>query len=92
MKCCRAENRVNMVNEVELAETSSSDSEVFLCKVSTNEHKPWTADIIVNQGCVTFELDLGADVTVLPPSTYYKSINRFCAKPKRSCMVLADMS
>ena len=92
MKCCRAENRVNMVNEVELAETSSSDSKVFLCKVSTNEHKPWTADIIVNQGCVTFELDLGTDVTVLPPSTYYKSINRFCAKPKRRCMVLADMS
>ena len=73
-----------MVNEVELAETSSSDSEVFLGKVSANEHKPWKADIIVNQ-------DSGADFTVLQPSAYNKSINRFCAKPKRSCMVLADM-
>ena len=35
-----------MVSEVELAETSSSDSEVFLGEVSANEHKPWTADII----------------------------------------------
>ena len=33
-KCCRAKSRVNMVNEVELAETSSSDSDVFLGKVS----------------------------------------------------------
>ena len=33
-KCGRAKSRVNMVNEVELAETSSSDSEVFLGKVS----------------------------------------------------------
>ena len=33
-KCSRAKGRVNMVNEVELAETSSSDSEVFLGKVS----------------------------------------------------------
>ena len=91
-KCCHAKSRVNMVNEEELAETSSSDSEVFLGKVSTHEHKPWTADIIVNEGCVTFKLDFGADVTVLPPSTYYKSINCFCAKPKRSRVVLADMS
>ena len=81
-----------MVNEVELAETSGSDSEVFLSKVSTEEHKPWTADIIVNEGCVTFRLDFGTVVTVLPPSTYYKSINCFCAKPKRSSMVLANMS
>ena len=76
---------------MELAETSISDSEVFLGEVSANEHKPWKADIIVNQDCVTFKLDSGADVTVLPPSAYYKSMNRFCAKPKRSCMVLADM-
>ena len=34
LNCCRAKSRVNMVNEVELAETSSSDSEVFLGKVS----------------------------------------------------------
>ena len=81
-----------MVHEVELAETSSSDSEVFLGKVSTDEHKPRTADIIVNEGCVTFKLNFGADVTVLPPSTYYKSINCFCAKPKRSSMVLANTS
>ena len=33
-KCCRAKSRLNMVNEVELAETSSSDSEVFRGKVS----------------------------------------------------------
>ena len=91
-KCCRAKSRVNMVNEMELAETSTSDSEVFLGKVSTNEHKPWTADIIVSQGCGTFKLDFGAEVTILPSSTYNRSINRFCAKPKRSCMVLADMS
>ena len=91
-KCCRAKGRVNMVSEVESAESSSSYSEVFLGKVSTNEHKPWTAAIIVSQGCLTLKLDLGANVTVLPPSTYYKSLNRFCAKPKRSCMVLADMS
>ena len=94
MKCCRAKSRVNMVDKVELAETSSSDSDVFLGEVSANERKkkkPWKADIIVNQDGVTFELDSGADVTVLPPSAYYKSINRFCAKPKRSCMVPADM-
>ena len=79
-----------MVNEVELAETSSSDSEVFLGEVSANEDKPWKADIIVNQDCVTFKLDSDADVTVFPPSAYFKSINRICAKPRRSCMVLAD--
>ena len=56
-----------MVNEVELAETSSSDSEVFLGEVSANEHKPWKADIIVNQDCVTFKLR--RRVTLLPPST-----------------------
>ena len=33
-KYCRFKSRVNMVNEVELAETSSSDSEVFIGKVS----------------------------------------------------------
>ena len=33
-KCCRAKSRVNMVNEEELAETFSSDSEVFFGKVS----------------------------------------------------------
>ncbi|KAK2569081.1 hypothetical protein P5673_005966 [Acropora cervicornis] len=47
-KCCRAKSRVNMFSEVELAETSTSDSEVFLGEVSANEHKPWIADIIVN--------------------------------------------
>ena len=50
----RAKSRVNMVSEVELAETSSSDSEAFLGGVSALEHKPCTADIIVNQDCVTF--------------------------------------
>ena len=39
-KCCHAKSRVNMDNEVELAETSRLDSEVFLGKVSTNEHRP----------------------------------------------------
>ena len=53
-KCCRAKSRVNMVREVELAETSSSDSEAFLGGVSALEHKPWAADIIVNQDCVIF--------------------------------------
>ena len=43
-----------MVSEVELAETSSSDSEAFLGGVSALEHKPWAADIIVNQDCVIF--------------------------------------
>ena len=71
-KCCRAKSRVNVINEVELAETSSSDSEVFLGEISANEHKQWTADIIVNQDCVTFKLDSSADVTVLPASTYDK--------------------
>ena len=33
-KCCRAKGRVNMVNEVKLAETYRSDSELFLGKVS----------------------------------------------------------
>ena len=37
--CCRAKSRVNVVSEVELAETSSSDSDVFLGEVSANEHK-----------------------------------------------------
>ena len=71
-KCCRAKSRVNVVSEVE---TSVSDSEVFLGEVSANEHKPWTADIIVNQDCVTFKLDSSADVTVIPAipaSTYNK--------------------
>ena len=81
----------NMVTEVELPETSSSDSEFFLGEVSANKHKPWKADIIVNQDRVTFELDSGTDVTVLPPTAYYKSISHVCAKPKRSSMVLADM-
>ncbi|XP_015747165.1 PREDICTED: uncharacterized protein K02A2.6-like [Acropora digitifera] len=71
-KFYRAKSRVNVVSEVELEETSSSDSEVFLDEVSANEHKPWRADIIVNQDCVTFKLDSGADVTVLPASTYNK--------------------
>ena len=48
-KYCRAKSRVNMVSEVELAETSTSDSEVFLGEVIANEHKPWIADIIVNK-------------------------------------------
>ena len=60
-----------MVSEVELAETSSSDSKVFLGEASANEHKPWTADIIVSQDCVTFKLN-SADVTVLLASTYNK--------------------
>ena len=63
---------MNKVSEVELAETSSSDSKVFLGEVSAKKHKPWTADIIVSQDCVTFKLDSGADVTLLPPSTYSK--------------------
>ena len=84
-KCCRAKSRVNVVSEVELAETSSSDSEVFLGEVSANEHKPWTADIIVNQDCVTFKLDSGADVTVLPASTYNKLLEvAFPSIPSRS--------
>ncbi|KAK2547610.1 hypothetical protein P5673_032391, partial [Acropora cervicornis] len=40
-KCCRAKSRVNMVSEVELAETSSSDSKVFLGEVSANKHKAY---------------------------------------------------
>ena len=71
-KCSRAKSRVNMVSEVELAETSSSDSKVFLGKVSANKHKPWIADIKISQDCVTIKLNSGADVTVLPPSTYNK--------------------
>ena len=65
---------MNVVSEVE---TSVSDSKVFLGEVSVNEHKPWTADIIVNQDCVTFKLDSGADVTVIPASTY----NQLTGKP-----------
>ena len=48
-KCCRAKSRVNMVSEVELAESSSLDSKVFPGEVSANKHKPWTADIITSQ-------------------------------------------
>ena len=48
-----------MVSEVELAENSSSNSKVFLGEVSANKHKPWTADNIVRQDCVTFKLDFG---------------------------------
>ena len=61
---------MNMVSEVELAEASGPDSKVFLGEVSANKHKPWTADLIVSQDCVTFKLDSSAYVTVLPPSTY----------------------
>ena len=71
-KCCRGNSRVNMVSEVELAETSSSDYKASLGKSSANKHKPWTADIIVSQDCVRFKLDSGAKVRVLPPSTYSK--------------------
>ena len=53
-KCCCSKRRVNMVSEVELAETFRPDSEAFLGGVSALEHKPRTADIIVNQDCVTF--------------------------------------
>ena len=55
-----------------MEKSSSIDSEVFLGEVSANEHKPWIADIIVNQDCVTFKLGSSADVTVLLASTYNK--------------------
>ena len=53
-KCCFAKSHVKMASEVKLAENFTSDSEVFLGGVSALEHKPWTADIIVNQDCVPF--------------------------------------
>ena len=61
-----------MVNEVELAETSSSDSEVFLGEVSANEHKPWKADIIVNQDCVTFSVRTQLRYGTAPKRTSFK--------------------
>ena len=77
---------MNIVNEAELAETSSSDSKVSLGEVSANEHKPWTADIIVSQDCVTFKLDSRADVTVLPASTYNKlTYKPLLSKTQRKC-------
>ena len=63
---------MNMVNDkVELAKLPAQIP-IFLGEVSTNEHKLWTADVIVNQDCVTFKLDSGADVTVLPANSYNK--------------------
>ena len=62
-KCCHAISRVSIVSEVELAETQRQRTQA----VDSWHH---------SQDCVTFKLDSGADVTVLPPSTYNKLTNK----------------
>ena len=65
-RCCRARNTANHIGEVEVVESCSSDDEHFLGEVTSNEQKPWTADVMVNTHCVTFKLDSCAGFTVLP--------------------------
>ena len=69
-KYCRARNTANNVNAVEVEDSTNSDAEEFLGEVTSNEQKPWTADVTVNRHCVTIKLDSGADVTVLASNIY----------------------
>ncbi|KAK2564410.1 hypothetical protein P5673_011839 [Acropora cervicornis] len=63
---CSKQGHFNLRNVVAL---KPSDSEVFLGEVSANEHKPWTADVIVNQDCVIFKLDSDATSQSSQPLT-----------------------
>ena len=58
-------------------EQSSSEEDVYfmgeivrLDTISNADTKPWTADIKVNETTVAFKIDSGADVTVIPSTTY----------------------
>ena len=69
-KWCHASLPPSKVYEVEAAESSSSDSDIFLGEVVSKQEKPWTADVTINSHRVTFKLDCGADVTVLPSKIF----------------------
>lgn len=69
-RCCWGRNTASHISEVEVVESSSSDDEHFLGEVTSGEQKPWTADVMFNAHYVTFKLDSGADVTVLPKNVY----------------------
>ena len=69
-KWCHASVPPSKVYEVEAAESSSSDSDIFLGEVVSKQEKPWTADVTINSHRVTFKLDCGADVTVLPSKIF----------------------
>ena len=69
-KWCRTPNAANNVNEVQAEDSDSSDSEIFLGEVTSKEQKPWIAVVTVDGHGVTFKLDCGADVTVLPSKIY----------------------
>ena len=74
-KACRNTHKVYEVTEKE-SDDSDSDAyfmgEVTVVDAVDSGSKAWTASIQMNEQCISFKLDSGADVTVLPESTYHE--------------------
>ena len=55
----------NTINEIKLDNGDTTDNK-FLGAISTHEGEPWVVTLLVNKSPITFKIDTGADVTVIP--------------------------
>ena len=65
---CRAPKSVHEVEEEE-------DDAIFLGSITANG-EPWTVSIGIHDSSVTFKIDTGADVTVLPHAVFLEIYRR----------------
>lgn len=68
-KACRNTKHLNEVTEEE-EEDSYFLGEIVTVEAVNSQTKAWTASILVNNKQIQFKIDSGADVTVIPESTY----------------------
>ena len=58
----------------------NEDSELFLGTIHSEKGKPYLVNLALNERCVEFKIDTGADVTVIPIS-YFDQIRDGALQP-----------
>ena len=73
-RVCKKKKKENEAkqNEVHVTYQSSDDSDgvVYLMSVSDKDKEPWRQDLVVDDKCLTFKIDTGADVSCMTYDCY----------------------
>ena len=61
--------------------------------IERNPKETWKAEVKLNEHAVTFKVDTGADVTVIPPNMYHSLVPKpSLSKCDKTLMALANIS
>ena len=68
--CCSLFKSIKHVNEIAALDSGSDDYFLATITSSVDTLEEWTAGLLVGNSVLTFKIDTGADITVIPHTEY----------------------